>query len=211
MYSVVRRPRLIGSLAGLSDILKLKAQLAGSVLSIRSSDVRHSCGVQDSTSCFLINIRPPQKDEYWQKIHASGLPMLYEYISETKGCAREQCRSWTLNLQRAQKPDGRENVHDLRGHLWGGGCKRYCRHEVPGLRTRGDRLSTKLPSHAVPTSNAVYRLSIKELATNGTGSNGRTQYYFGICILAICGLSRVHLRLYTKCICYRIRITQWDP
>ena len=60
-----------------------------------------------------------------------------------------------LNLERAQKPDGRENVHVLRGPS-PRGRKHYCRHQVPGLRTRGDRLSTKLPCHAVPTSNAVY-------------------------------------------------------
>lgn len=68
---------------------------------------------------------------------------------------RRWIRRRISQLQRTQKPDGRENPRVLRGHLRGD-SKRYCRHEVPGLRTRGDRLSTKLPSHAEPTFNAVY-------------------------------------------------------
>ena len=60
-----------------------------------------------------------------------------------------------MHLNMDVKPDGREDGHVLHGHLRGS-SKRYCRDEVPGLRTRGDRLSTKLPSHVVPTSNGVY-------------------------------------------------------
>ena len=59
-----------------------------------------------------------------------------------------------MHLSVDVEPDDPENGRLLRGHFRGS-SKRYYWHEVPGLRTRGDRLSTKLP-HAVPTSNGVY-------------------------------------------------------
>ena len=100
-----------------------------------------------------------------------------------------------LNLERAQKPDGRENVHVLRGHLRG------VASTTAGIKFQAfvhvgiDSAPSFLVMQCLPRMQYIDCRS-KILATNGTGSNGRRLYYFGICILAICGLPRVHLRVY---------------
>ena len=93
--TVVRRPRLNGSPAGLYRHVEAESATGwqhpiNASLGCQASVRR--LGLDDSFSTI---IRPPQKGEPLQKIHASGSPMLYEYItvyfrSERKHCAREQ-------------------------------------------------------------------------------------------------------------------------